>query len=526
MADSYEKLLVNGRIYTMDAQRSWKEAVIIRDDRIWKIGTTAEIRALASPDAQLIDLGGRFAMPGFIDAHVHFIDGGASLLQTRLKDCRDQADLANRLAEYVKRTEPGEWITGGGWDHEIWPDKKPPAAALLDKAAPRNPVFLTRHDMHMGVVNTRALRAAGITRETKSPEGGEIGRDAAGDPDGTLRDNAMDLVYAVIPRRSLAQVRDAAGAAQAEAARCGVTTVMDMGTAPTDLSVYTELHNKSELRVRMLACPPIAALDSLTVLGIAQGLGGNMLRIQGLKILTDGSMGSGTALFFEPYNDRPQTSGLSLYAPGELESLIGRADEAGFQLHIHAIGDRAIWMTLDDLSRLPPRDRRVKIEHVQVVRRQDFGLFKKTGAIASVEPSHILDDMHWCEKRVGERCKDSYAYGSLHRAGIPMAFGTDWPVEPLNPWLGIYAAVTRQDLEGKPDRGWFPEERMPLADALYYYTMGSAFAGFLERDLGSIEPGKLADIVVTNENPFEIQHASLKGVTTWMTLLGGEIVWK
>jgi len=526
MADSYEKLFVNGKIYTVAQDGAWVEAVIVRGDRVWKTGTAAELRRLSAPDAEVIDLGGRFMMPGFVDAHVHFFEGGRNSLQIPLKDCVDSADFEKRVAEYARQFAPGEWIDGGGWDHEAWPDKKLPTKELLDRAAPHNPVWLSRHDGHMGVASSMALKLAGITRDTKAPEGGEIGHDESGEPNGILRDNAEELIGAVIPPLTRPQVEKAARAALAEAARLGVTTVLDMGTSPLELTICNDLQTAGDLTTRIYACLPVSELENVAAIGITNGLGSNLLRIQGVKLFADGSMGAGTALFFEPYKDRPQTSGLAVMSEKEMEERIQKADAAGLQLHIHAIGDRAIWMVLDDLSRLPPRDRRAKIEHVQVVRRQDYGLFATTRTVASVQPCHVLDDMHWCEKRVGERCKDGYPYGSLHRAGIPLAFGTDWPVEPLNPWLGVYAAVTRRDLKGEPAGGWFPEERVPLADSLRAYTMGSAYSCFMEKELGSIEPGKLADLAVISSNPFDIPPEKLKDLTTWMTVMNGRIVYR
>lgn len=526
MADDYEKVLVNGRIFSMDAGRSWKEAAIIRGDRIWRTGSTAEMKAAAAAGAEVVDLGGRFAMPGFIDAHVHFQSGGMSLIEIRLKDCGSVDELELRLREYAAKLPAGTWITGGGWDHEIWPDKRLPTAQALDSAAPNHPVFLSRHDGHMGVANSIALKLAGVTATTPVPEGGEIGKDSSGKLDGILRDNAMSLVESKIPAPSKEHLERAIEAGQAEANRLGVTGVMDMNTTSDAMAAYLRAHNSGHLRVRIFACPGIETTPELSKLGIGTGLGSAMFRVQGVKILLDGSMGSGTALFFEPYADRPHTSGLSLYPEADVFPLLQKADAAGLQLNVHAIGDRAIRMALDAFDRLPPKDRRAKIEHVQVVRRSDYELFRKTGAIASVEPCHLLDDMHWCEKRVGERCKDGYPYGSLRQAGVPLALGTDWPVEPLNPWLGIYAAVTRKDLRGLPQGGWFPEERLSLADALHDYTAGSAYAGFMDKELGSIEPGKLADIVVTDRNPFDIAPETLKDISTWMTILNGKIVYR
>ena len=526
MADNDEKLFINGRIYTIDGERSWKEALIVRCERIWKTGTSAEMRRLAAPDAEVIDLGGRFAMPGFIDAHTHFAQGGQRSLEVELKDCNDEMEFEKRVAGYAQQFKSGEWMTGGGWDHERWPDKKLPTAALLDRAVPKNPVWLTRLDGHIGFANSLALKLAGIDRNTKSPSGGEIGHDAAGEPDGTLRDNAMNLIDIVIPPPTRLQVEKAIHAALDKAGQYGVTTVLEMETTPDSLAIYTELEKQAMLTTRVYACPDASSLEKMSGLGITTGFGSDMLRIEGAKLYVDGSMGAGTALFFEPYHDRPNTSGLAVMSETDLDSRIRQVDEAGLQLQIHAIGDKAVWMALDDISRLPSRDRRAKLEHVQVIRRQDFELFKKTGTIASVQPCHLLDDMHWCEKRVAQRCKDGYVYESLLKAGIPQAFGTDWPVESLNPWFGIYAAVTRMDLDGQPEGGWFPEEKMPLADALHEYTMGSAYACFMEKHLGSIEPGKLADLIITVESPFDIAPKALKDVKNWMTVVNGKVVWK
>ena len=380
------------------------------------------------------------------------------------------------------------------------------------------------------MANSLALRLAGINHETRDPEGGTIIRDASGEPTGILKDNAEELVSRIIPEASREMNLRAARAALAEAARRGVTTIQDNSSVDA-LPTYQELRQRGELTARMYVWRYADAMEPLVKAGVRTGLGDEWIRLGALKILSDGSMGSGTAAFFEPYADDPKTSGLLLHPLPELERMIREADAAGFQLAVHAIGDRANALLLDAFEKAVkangPRDRRFRIEHAQVVRKQDLARYKALGVVASIQPSHCIDDMRWAEKRIGlARCREAYNFRSFTSAGIPVAFGTDWFVEPLDPRLGLYAAVTRELPSGGPPGGWFPEEKLPLADAIDLYTRGSAYAEFAEKEKGTLEPGKLADLVVFAADLFKVPPRQILTTPVDLTVVGGRIVYE
>jgi predicted amidohydrolase YtcJ len=400
--------------------------------------------------------------------------------------------VAKLIADFVRTQPKGRWILGGFWDHESWPDKTLPTRALIDAVTPDNPVFVQRLDGHMGLANTVALTMAGITRDTPAPEGGAIVRDAAGEPTGILKDNAADLVTRLVPPATLDETMAKARAALKHAASVGVTTVQDMTASAIELRAYQQLRAQGELPVRITSHQN-HGIDGLVAAGVTTGFGDDWLRIGGIKLFADGSMGSGTAAFFAPYADDPTTSGLLIQSPAALEKKVFDADAAGFQVIVHAIGDRANAVVLDIFEKLQQargaRDRRPRIEHAQVVRDADKLRFAKAGVIASIQPSHCIDDMRWAEKRIGpDRVKIAYDFKSFVDAGARISFGTDWFVEPMNPMLGLYAAVTRQFPDGTPPGGWFPEERLTLQQAVEFYTAGSAYAEFAESRKGRLVP--------------------------------------
>ncbi|HLA79584.1 MAG TPA: amidohydrolase [Vicinamibacteria bacterium] len=478
----------------------------------------------------MVELKGRLLVPGFNDAHVHFLDGGFGLLSVDLRGARDQAELAHRLGEHAQGLPMGTWILNGNWDHEAWPDKALPTRKTIDAVTPDHPVFVSRLDGHMALANSLALRLAGVSRETPEVAGGTIVRDGQGEPTGILKDNAMDLVYKVIPEASRELNLRAARAALKEAARVGVTTVQD-NSATDALPVYQELRRRGELTARFYVWRYASALTPLIEAGVRTGLGDSWIRLGALKILSDGSMGAGTAAFFEPYADDAKTSGLLLYPQDELERMILRADQAGFQLAVHAIGDRANSLVLDAFERAArangPRDRRFRIEHAQVVRKSDLARYKSLGVIASIQPSHCIDDMRWAEKRIGkDRVKDAYNFASFARAGIAVAFGTDWFVEPLDPRIGLYAAVTRELPEGGPAGGFLPEEKLSLEEAIDLYTRGSAYAEFAEAEKGTLEPGRLADLVVFAKDLFALPPREILSTPVDLTMVGGRVVFE
>ncbi|HEY7412720.1 MAG TPA: amidohydrolase [Vicinamibacteria bacterium] len=505
-------------------------ALAVRGERIVAVGDDAAVAGLAGPRTRVVDLRGRLVVPGFNDAHVHFLSGGASLLSVDLRRARDEGELALALGDHARKLPRGTWILEGNWDHEAWPSQALPTRQLVDPVTPEHPVFVQRLDGHMALANSLALRLAGITRATPDPEGGTIVRDAAGEPTGILKDNAQELVTRVVPPPSREASLLAARAALREAARVGVTTVQD-NSGDEAWEVYQELRRRGELTARMYVWRYAAALPALVRGKRRFGDGDHWVRQGAIKILSDGSMGSGTAAFFAPYSDDAGTRGLLLHPVAELERLIREADAAGFQLAVHAIGDRANSLVLDAFEKAErangSRPRRWRIEHAQVVRRSDLARYRALGVIASIQPSHCIDDMRWAERRIGrERAREAYNFRSFTEAGIRVAFGTDWFVEPLDPRLGLYAAVTREFPEGGPPGGWFPEEKIALEDALDLYTRGSAYAEHAEADKGTLEAGKLADLVVFAADLFAAPARAILTTPVDMTVVGGRVVFE
>jgi predicted amidohydrolase YtcJ len=503
-------------------------AIAVKDGRVAAAGSDADVQSLIGPSTRVVDLQGRLVVPGFNDAHVHFLSGGFGLLSVDLRDARDEQDFVRRIAEHARTLPKGTWIQEGNWDHEAWPSRTLPTRQLIDAATPDHPVFVQRLDGHMALANSLALRLAGVTRASRDPEGGTIVRDAAGEPTGILKDNAAELVTHAIPEPSREMNLRAARAALKEAARVGVTTIQDNSSVDA-LRTYQDLRARGELTARFYVWRYISAREPLEKAGLTTGLGDEWIRLGALKILSDGSMGSGTAAFFDPYTDDPRTSGLLLYPVPELERLIREADAAGFQLAVHAIGDRANSLVLDAFEKAaaanPPRERRFRIEHAQVVRKADLARYKRLGVIASIQPSHGIDDMRWAERRIGkDRARDSYNVRSFTEAGIPVAFGTDWFVEPLDPRLGLYAAVTRERPEGGPAGGWLPEEKIGLEEALDLYTRGSAYAELAEKEKGTLAPGMLADLVVFAADLFRIPPRQILTTPVDFTVVGGRVV--
>ena len=525
-----ELIAVNGRIYTVDATARWVEALAVCSGRIVQTGTTSEIEPLAGKSTRRIDLAGRTVLPGFNDSHVHLIDGGTQLVEVNLRDARTPQETAARLAAFVKTQLKGRWILGGFWDHEAWPEKVLPTRALIDSVTPDNPVFIQRIDGHMGLANSLALKLAGITAQTATPDGGVIVKDAQGEPTGMLKDNAMTLVMHVVPPPKIEETIEKARAALRHAASVGVTTIQDMTASAAELRAYQALRAEGQLPVRITSHQN-HGIEGLVAAGIATGFGDDWLRIGGIKLFADGAMGSGTAAFFERYADDPSTSGLLIQSEQELEDRMRQADAAGFQLVVHAIGDRANATVLDIIEKLRRegglRIGRPRIEHAQVVRDSDKARFKALGVIASIQPSHCIDDMRWAEKRIGPaRVKIAYDFKSFVDAGATVSFGTDWFVEPLNPFLGLYAAVTRQFTDGTPKDGWFPEERLTLGQAVEFYTAGSAYAEFTDDRKGRLKPGYLADFIVLSKPIFDLPPRELLDTKVQITVVGGRVVYE
>lgn len=527
-----EILLLHGVVRTMESAQPSASAVLVRGGRIAYVGEDGEARRRGSPGAKVIDLGGRAVLPGFIDDHTHFVSGGHHLLGVNLRDCRTPQEFRDGLGLYV-RDHPGIWVTGGNWDHEIWPGKGLPHRVLIDEVSPGTPVFVQRFDGHMGLANSLALRLAGITGATPDPPGGLIVRDpVTGEPTGILKDTAMNLLQPVIPKPSRVQNERAVLYAMDEARRRGITSIHDI-SLPEDLDVFRGLEGEGRLTVRIYARLPLAGYHDLVDQGIRAGSGTSFLKLGSLKAFADGSLGSSSAWFFEPYADDPSNCGLAMdgILSGELRRQAIEADRHGLQLSIHAIGDRAndtvlsLFEEIQDVN--PPWERRFRIEHAQHVRREDVARFRKLNVIVSAQPYHAIDDGAWAESRLGsERCATSYAFRTFSDAGVTLCFGSDWTVAPLDVVAGLYAAVTRRTLDGKNPQGWIPEQKLSLEEALRSYTIRNAYAAFEEREKGSIAAGKVADLVVLSEDPYAVDPAGLRSVVIDLTMVDGEVLFE
>jgi predicted amidohydrolase YtcJ len=509
------------------------DAIAITGNQISGIGPSSEMIKRATKETRIIDAKKRLVLPGFNDAHVHFLDGGFGLSRVDLRDAKSPAEFTSRIRQFAEKTPADRWILGGRWDHENWPNAELPTRQMLDAATTNIPVFVNRLDGHMAVANTIALRRANITRDSKDPDGGAIVRDAKGEPTGLLKDAAMDLLTKFIPEPSREEKLAAARAATAGAARLGVTSVQDM-SANDDLEIYQTLLDAGELKTRIYAISPLPRWQDLAKIGLRAPFGNRMVRIGGLKGFADGSLGSTTALFFEPYNDSPETRGLpgdQMFPAGAMLKRILGADKQKLQIMIHAIGDRAndeiITMFEQAALQNGSRDRRFRIEHAQHIRPQDIPRFARVGVIASMQPYHCADDGRWAEKRIGKkRCETTYAFRSLLDAGAKIAFGSDWPVAPLNPLEGIWAAVTRNTLDDKNPNGWIPDQKITVAESIHAFTQGSAYAEFQDHVKGSIAPGQLADLILIDRNLYEIPAPEIKAAGVLITITGGQIVFE
>jgi predicted amidohydrolase YtcJ len=527
-------IITNAKIWTVDAKQPTAEAVAVSGDRILAVGSAADIDALRGPDTKVIDAGGKLVLPGFNDAHVHFTDGGRQLDSVQLNDATSTQEFVQRIAEQIQKTPKGEWITGGDWDETKWTPAKLPTKDLIDPISGDVPVFLHRHDGHMALANSVVLRLAGITEKTPDPVGGIIVHDEKGQPTGALKDAALQLVYRIMPAMPQQQRMRAIKTALAYAASLGVTSVQHMNPEYADIAVYAELLRRGELTTRVYAAPLIThGVEDQAKIGIDRAFGTSYLRIGAVKAYADGSLGSRTAYMFEPFSDEPGNRGLlgaQMQPLSMMRDRMMQADAAGIQICTHAIGDQAISMTLDlyhdVLKAHHGSDHRFRIEHAQHVAAKDFDRFAQLDVIASVQPYQAVDDGRWAEARIGhDRASRTYAFRTFLNHGVHIAFGTDWDVVPLNPLLGVYAAVTRAPVDGSMPNGWFPEQKLTVAEAVQAYTMGSAYAEFQENEKGSITPGKLADMVILSDDIFSINPRKIREVTVLKTFVGGKMIW-
>jgi predicted amidohydrolase YtcJ len=535
-------ILVHGKIWTENPRQPEAEAVAIQGNRILEVGESDSVLKLAGPKTKVVDLKGRRVVPGFNDAHVHFYMGGDGITSVQLHEASSAEEFRKKIAEFARSRPKGEWILNGNWDHERWTPAHLPTHQLIDDVTNDNPVFVNRSDGHMCLANALAMKLAGVDRNTKDVPGGVIVRDANGNPTGIFKDAAKNVIERVLPHPSLDHILSALQAAQDYATENGVTSVQDMGvytaqgvnTMADVIRAYQTLEKRGELRVRVSTHLPLADWKRLASAGIMAGFGTEKLQLGALKSFADGSLGSTTAWFFEPYSDAPNTSGIpspELLHPEEMYEEMRDADRAGLQLAVHAIGDRAIRAILDMFERLEREDgiseRRLRIEHAQHLSPADVPRFAKLHVVASMQPYHAIDDGRWADKRIGpERVKTTYAFRSLLDSGAVLAFGSDWFVAPINPLVGIYAAVTRRTLDGKHPDGWVPQQRISVAEAVHAYTVGAAYASLEDGIKGSIEPGKLADLVVLSEDIFHIDPVEIQDVKVDITIFDGRVIFK
>ncbi len=539
-----DAVYIHGDVYTNvrgastfhEMQRA--EAIAVKGDRILAAGDTDEILKLKGPQTQVIDLHGRFIMPGFNDAHVHLAEAGFEKHSVNLVGVKSREEFRARIRKKVETAASGEWIVGGGWDETLWAVKTPPTRSDIDEVTTDHPVFLNRVDGHIAVANSKALQLAGITLATKDPEGGKIDRDESGTPTGILRETAKDAVIQVIPKATHEQRRAAIEAALADAAQWGITSAQDYSSWD-DFLIYEELEQESKLPIRITEWLPFdASLEELQAHRAAHPQSDLMLQTGMLKAFMDGSLGSRTAALLQPYADDPKNSGLPQYDPEKLNQMAKERVEAGFQLGFHAIGDKAVQMALDAFAAAEKEarekkikaanggeDYRLRVEHAQVTTPAQIERFKQLKVIASMQPNHLLTDMHWAKARLGDaRAAHSYAWAEFLNNGVTLAFGTDYPVEPITPFRGLYAAVTRRSEDGKTQ--YFPEQKITMEQAIAAYTTGSAFAQFEEKEKGKLQPGMLADFVILDRDITAVPAQKILETKVLRTVVGGKTVYE
>jgi predicted amidohydrolase YtcJ len=526
---------LHGRIYTNDPQHPWAAAMAVREGKITCVGGLEQIMLECGggqENAEVVQLAGHFVMPGFNDAHVHLGSAGADMLAVRLNGAASIEELQKRVGDAVAARKEGEWITGSGWDHTLWPDKKFPNKQQLDAVSPKNPVLLTHISGHVAVANSLALKLAGVAKDTPNPKGGEFERSEDGELTGMLKEgSAIQLVAQYVPDPSPEERRRGIELVLADAAKNGVTSLQD-NSEWDDFLVYRDLKDEGKLTARITEWLHFTtALGELQNMRSEGGISDPWLKTGALKMVTDGALGSRTAAMAAPYSDDPSTSGIITMDPEKLRQMAVERDKAGFQLAFHAIGDRANRVALDVFEAVAkanaPRDRRDRIEHAQVVAPEDFPRFAKLNVIASMQPSHETTDMRWAEQRVGpDRAKGAYAWATMQKNGVRLAFGTDYDVEPISPFRGLYACVTRELPDGGPQGGWQPQEKISLDDCIRAYTIGSAYAQFEEGKKGQLKPGQYADFIVLSNDLTKVPPSEYVKTRVLRTVVGGRTVYQ
>lgn len=524
-----EIVVHNATVWTGVRGAADARAVAVREGRIVAVGADVEVNRQIGPRTRIVDGSGKMVVPGFIDSHVHFLSGGASLASVQLRDARTREEFVRRIRDYARTLPRGAWITEGNWDHSFWGGELP-RKEWIDSVTPNNPVWINRLDGHMALANSAALRAAGVTAATRDVEGGEIVRGAGGEPTGILKDNAQGLVDRIVPNLTPEQQDRALDAAMRYVAERGVTSVDHMG-GWGDLAAFRRARAAGRLRTRISAAVPLDSWARLRDTVAASGRGDEWLRIGGLKGFVDGSLGSHTAAMHQPFTDDPRGTGLLVTPPESLYAWTAAADRAGLQVMVHAIGDRANTLILDIFERVArengARDRRFRVEHAQHIRPVDIPRFGRLGVIPSMQPYHAIDDGRWAEAVIGpERSRGTYAFRTLIDTGARPAFGSDWFVAPPTPLEGIYAAVTRRTLDDKHPGGWVPEQKITVDEALRAYTADAAYAAFAEGEKGTLEPGKLADFVLIDRDLRRIAPETIRDARVLMTVVGGTVVYE
>ncbi len=520
--------VTDARIWTGDEAQPWAEAMAIDEDLILAVGSDEDIAQFISSSTTLID-GAALVVPGFIDSHVHMLDGGEALESVQLRDVTSREQFRQRFADYVKTIESGEWILGGAWDHEAWGGELP-TRDWIDDLTPDNPVWVFRLDGHMALANSLALSAGGVDADTPDVAGGEIIRFADGRPTGVLKDNAMFPVYDAVPPPPDARRDRQLRAALEYLASHGVTTVHDMGSFD-NLAVFRRAHERGELTTRIYAAIPLAEWKRLNNDVEKNGRGDEMLTTGVLKGFMDGSLGSHTAAMLEPFTDEPDDTGMLVHTLDDMRQWVTDADAAGLHVVVHAIGDRAIRnlldIFLDAVEANGPRDRRFRMEHAQHIHPDDLPRFKAQDIIASMQPYHAIDDGRWAERVIGaERAETTYAFRSLLDDGANVAFGSDWFVAPASVVEGIHAAVTRRTLDGAHPEGWVPEQKVTVEETLRAYTVAGAFASYDEDNRGRLKAGMLADFVVLDRDVTSIDVDDIRDTRVLRTVVGGRSVFE
>ncbi|HEX9763650.1 MAG TPA: amidohydrolase [Candidatus Acidoferrales bacterium] len=531
-------LLINGDIYTVDPALGRVQALAIADGKILAAGTNDEVRKWAGPQTKVMDLEGRFVLPGFNDAHVHFGSGGLRQLRVEVEGTRSLKEFQDRIRARLGEFKPGEWVTGRGWDHSLWTENRVPTKADLDAVSTDHPMLFGRIDGHSSVANSLALKLAGITRDTPNPEGGEIVRGEDGEATGGLKETAIGLVGRHVPDPSHEQRKRGLLLALADAARNGITSIQD-NSDWEDFLTLRELKGEGKLTLRVTEWLPFSApLDQLEKMRKEGGTTDPWLKTGALKGVADGSGGSLSAAMLEPFapeaSGRPGNTGILRFDPEQLKKMVAEREAAGFQINIHAIGDRANRVALDAFEAArklnpprPGRNTRHRIEHAQFVHADDFARFRELGVIASMQPCHLLNDLRWARIILGpERYHEAYAWQTFRQNNVPLAFGTDYAVEPLNPMRGLYASIAREFESGGPLGGWLPEEKISIADAIRAYTWGSAYAEFEEHRKGTLAPGKFADLVVLSTDITRAPAVEVLRTQVLLTMVGGRVVYE